>query len=45
MHGNGGNKLEVLHLVKLAENQTFNFVSFDFSGCGKSEGEFITYGE
>ena len=29
----------------MAEKYPFNFAAFDFSGCGKSEGEFITYGE
>lgn len=45
LHGNGGNKLELLNIVKHACEANINFCAFDFSGCGKSEGEFITYGE
>ena len=45
LHGNGGNKMEVLHLVKTAEEYPVNFCAFDFSGCGKSEGEFVLYGD
>lgn len=43
LHGNGGNKLEVLSLLK--HSFDVNFCAFDFSGCGQSDGEFVTYGE
>jgi pimeloyl-ACP methyl ester carboxylesterase len=43
LHGNGGGKLEVLSLVR--QGFDLNFCAFDFSGCGSSEGEFVTYGE
>lgn len=45
LHGNGGNKLELLNIVKHSQGDDVNFCAFDFSGCGKSDGEFITYGE
>jgi len=44
MHGNAGNKMEGLsyapHLLPLG----INLCSFDFSGCGNSEGEWVTLG-
>ena len=41
LHGNGGHKLECLQIA----HGNFNLVAFDFRACGKSEGEFVTYGE
>ena len=41
LHGNGGHKLEALHLA----GSPINLIAFDFSACGKSEGEMLTYGE
>ena len=44
MHGNAGNKLEGLeHWRQLAE-QGINLCTFDFSGCGNSEGDWVTLG-
>ena len=44
MHGNAGCRLEaeayVPHLLPLG----INIFSFDFSGCGRSEGEWVTLG-
>ena len=41
LHGNGGHKMEAMQLA----NGRANIVTFDFGGCGRSEGEFLTYGE
>lgn len=41
LHGNGGHKMEALQLA----DHRINLVSFDFSACGKSEGDYVTYGE
>lgn len=41
LHGNGGHKMEALQFA----NPRFNLVAFDFGACGKSEGEYLTYGE
>ena len=44
MHGNAGNKMEAeSYLPKLLKNG-INLVAFDFSGCGNSEGEWVTLG-
>ena len=45
LHGNGGSKLELLPILRADPHSNTNFCSFDFSGCGRSEGSFITYGE
>lgn len=45
LHGNGGSKLELLPIIRADDTKSTNFCAFDFSGCGKSEGEFITYGQ
>jgi hypothetical protein len=44
LHGNGGSKLELLPIIRADTQKATNFCSFDFSGCGKSGGEYITYG-
>ena len=41
LHGNGGHKMEALQLGC----GKVNIVAFDFCGCGKSQGEYVTYGE
>jgi hypothetical protein len=41
LHGNGGHKMEAVQLL----NQSFNLIAFDFAACGKSEGQYLTYGE
>lgn len=45
LHGNGGTKLEILNLIKFSNEFNINLCSFDFSGCGNSEGEYLTYGQ
>jgi hypothetical protein len=38
MHGNAGNKLEGLEYAPLLLPMGFDLFTFDFSGCGNSEG-------
>ena len=40
----GSNKLEVLPLLKFYKNKPYDICAFDFSGSGKSEGRFTSYG-
>jgi hypothetical protein len=40
----GSNRLEVTNLLKDENNFQFDICSFDFSGSGKSEGKYTTYG-
>jgi len=44
MHGNASNKMEGLQMWEKVVSQGFNLCTFDFSGCGKSEGEWVTLG-
>ena len=44
MHGNAGNKMEGLSYMDSILELGVNFCAFDFSGCGNSEGEFVTLG-
>lgn len=44
MHGNAGNKLEGESYAPLLLPKGINLFSFDFSGCGNSEGEWISLG-
>ena len=44
MHGNAGNKMEGLAYLDKVLPLGINFCSFDFSGCGNSEGEWVTLG-
>lgn len=44
LHGLGSNRLEVLTLLKAAGELPYDSCSFDFSGSGKSEGYFTSYG-
>lgn len=43
-HGLGSNKLEALSLAKFFPKHGFDICSFDFSGSGRSEGHFTSYG-
>lgn len=43
-HGLGSNKMEALPLVECFKNSGFHICAFDFSGSGRSEGEYTTYG-
>ena len=44
MHGNAGNKNEANSYVQLLNERGINLFSFDFSGCGNSDGEYVTLG-
>ena len=44
LHGNAGNRLDVLPLMPFLVEKGFNVCCFDFAGCGLSEGEFISLG-
>ena len=44
MHGNAGNKMEGLQYAEEVAAAGMNMCCFDFSGCGKSEGEWVTLG-
>lgn len=44
MHGNAGNKLEGLEYARYLASKGINLCTFDFSGCGNSEGEYVTLG-
>lgn len=43
-HGNAGNKLEGLVAADVLIPNGMDLLSFDFSGCGNSEGEWVTLG-
>lgn len=43
-HGNDGNKLQGLEYWKQLADQGINLCTFDFSGCGNSEGDLVTLG-
>jgi len=43
-HGNSGNKLEGLVYAEKVLPLGINFCAFDFSGCGNSEGQWVTLG-
>lgn len=42
-HGNAGNKIDIIEIFQFLYWE-FNICSFDFSGAGFSEGEFVTLG-
>lgn len=44
MHGNASCKLEGLSMWRECVEQGINLCTFDFSGCGNSEGEWVTLG-
>jgi pimeloyl-ACP methyl ester carboxylesterase len=44
MHGNSSARLEGLNLLSLVLSLGATFVTFDFSGSGKSEGEYVSLG-
>ena len=43
-HGLGSNKLEVIPILKHFKNLSYDICSFDFSGSGKSQGKYTSYG-
>lgn len=44
MHGNAGCKLEAEEYAETLLPQGINLFAFDFSGCGNSEGDWVTLG-
>lgn len=44
LHSNSGSRLEALPLLNQVLENDMNLCCFDFSGCGLSEGEFISQG-
>lgn len=44
MHGNAGNKHEGNSYAPLLLPLGFDLLTFDFSGCGNSDGEWVTLG-
>jgi len=44
MHGNCSSRLEALANVPSLLPQNIQLIAFDFSGCGMSEGEWVTLG-
>lgn len=44
MHGNASNKCEGLSYWEKLAAKGVNLCTFDFSGCGKSEGDWVTLG-
>jgi alpha/beta superfamily hydrolase len=44
MHGNAGNKMEGAEYVGMLAKAGIDLVTFDFSGCGNSEGQWCTLG-
>lgn len=44
LHSNGSNSIEGIFLSKLCCYFGIGLILFDFTGCGNSEGDFITFG-
>ena len=44
LHGNSGNRLEGLKLMKKILPHKIAFMCFDFAGTGNSDGEYISLG-
>ena len=44
MHGNAGNKQEGNSYAPIILPLGLDLITFDFSGCGNSEGEWVTLG-
>lgn len=45
LHCNAGNRLEALPFIKYLAINKISLFCFDFSGCGNSDGEYITLGK
>ena len=43
-HGNSSSQMEVKYYLETILQENINVFAFDFSGCGKSEGEYISLG-
>ena len=44
MHGNSSCRIEALEAIQILLPQNITLFCFDFSGCGMSEGEYISLG-
>jgi alpha/beta superfamily hydrolase len=44
LHGNSSSRCEAVNEIKYLLPMNITFFAFDFSGCGKSEGEYISLG-
>ena len=44
LHCNAGNRLEALPIVKYLAINKISLFCFDFSGCGNSDGKYVTLG-
>ena len=44
MHGNSSCRVESVDIAPFVLGANMTLFSFDFAGCGKSEGEFISLG-
>ena len=44
LHGNSGCRIEAYHVAKKICQMGVTVVGFDFSGCGQSEGKYVTLG-
>ena len=44
MHGNAGNKMEGLDYSLVLIPEGIDLCTFDFSGCGNSQGDYVTLG-
>ena len=44
LHGNSSSQIEVQNYLNYILNSNINVFAFDFSGCGKSEGDYISLG-
>jgi hypothetical protein len=44
LHGNSGNRTEGSSCLKATASKGISLCTFDFSGSGKSEGDYVTLG-
>ena len=44
LHGNSSSRVEALSAVEVLLPANMTLFCFDFAGCGKSEGEYISLG-
>lgn len=44
LHGNSGSRIDADDIVDCYLTQGISLLSLDFSGCGKSEGDYVTLG-
>ena len=44
LHTANGSRMEVVKYVPMIIKNGYSLISFDFTGSGMSDGEFVTYG-